>query len=354
MTFEPWTILIDGKRQSAMAALAGEQIWLASDSLPALLGWEVDDGKLCRQDRCIPPAPHPEVVRGTQVDLVALARLLNMPLALAAAHRVLSLAESPEQRSALLLGGDAPDFALQDIAGQTHRLSDYRGRKVLLVTWASWCGCREDLPEWQAQHAALSGHGLTVITVSQDAKAADAAPFIEAASPRHPALLDPDHIVSHLYGLINVPTVIWIDEAGRIARPPRVEHATNRFSFAHGLDCEPHLAALRRWAETGETDFAADQMRRSTMPASFAEQQARAHHALAWHLYQVGAAEDASAHWREAIQLSPFDWTIRRGSMWLRGENPFGTEFAEAWMEWESAGRPDYATLAAARAEPVA
>ena len=349
-----WTILIDGKRHDVEATLSGEQLWLDSDSVASLVGWDVKDGTLCRRDQCISLAAHPGVANGAQVDLVALAGLLNMPHAVALAHRVLSLTESPEQKSALLTGDVAPDFALPDLAGREHLLSDYRGRKVLLVTWASWCGCREDLPEWQAQYEALTKNGLTVITISQDAKIEDAAPYIEAASPRHPALLDPDHIVSHLYGLINVPTAIWIDAAGRIARPPRVEHASNRFSFAHGLDCEPHLAALRRWAETGETDFSAEEARRATMKPSLAEQQARAHHALAWHLYQAGATEEANAHWQEAIKLSPHDWTIRRGSMWLRGENPFGAEFAEAWMEWENAGRPDYAKLAASRAEQMA
>jgi peroxiredoxin len=349
-----WTILIDGKRHSVAATLSGEQIWVAAESLRLLLGWEVKGETLCRQDQCISLAAHPGLVSGARIDLVALARLLNMPLAVAPAHQVLSLAESPEQKSALLTGGMAPDFALPDLSGRTHQLSDYRGRKVLLVTWASWCGCREDLPEWQAQHQALAENGLTVITISQDAMVEDAAPYIEAASPDHPALLDSDHIVSHLYGLINVPTVVWVDETGRIARPPRVEHATNRFSFAHGLDCEPHLAALRRWAETGETDFSPDETRRATMKPSLAEQQARAHHALAWHLYQAGATEEANAHWQAAIKLSPHDWTIRRGSMWLRGENPFGAEFAEAWMEWENAGRPDYAKLAASRMERAA
>jgi hypothetical protein len=139
-----------------------------------------------------------------------------------------------------------------------------------------------------------------------------------------------------------------------IARPPRVEHGSNLFQFAHGLDCEPHLAALRRWAETGETDFSAGEIGTTTMLPTFDEQQARAHHALAWHLHQHGAPEEAAAHWQKAIALSPYDWTIRRGSMWLRGENPFGTEFAEAWMEWENAGRPDYASLAAARTKSPA
>ena len=354
MPDQDWTILYDGRAYTAHMQAANGDMLIGADALRAALGWEVKDASLCRADRCVPLPPNCAVLRDGAVELAAFARLLGMPLAVSAAHNVVSLSESPEDQGALLRGGIAPGFALSDLAGRTHRLSDYRGGKVLLVTWASWCGCREDLPAWQAQYAALRGHGLTIMTISQDARREDAASFIEAAQPEHPALLDPDHIVSHRYGFINVPTAVWIDEAGLIARPPRVEHATNTFQFAHGLDCEPHLAALRRWAETGEGDFSAAERRSTTLPPTFDEQQARAHHALAWHLYQQGETAEAGEHWQAAIKLSPYDWTIRRGSMWLRGENPFGTEFAEAWMEWESAGRPDYASLAAARAESAA
>jgi peroxiredoxin len=348
MTDQAWTILYDGSAHHVVVGEGGP-VAIPADQLPAILGWEVHDRTLCRADRCLPLEPHAGLLRDGAINLTELATLLRMPLAVAPEQRVLSLSDSPEDQGALLRGGVAPDFALRDLAGNSHALSDYRGHKVLLVTWASWCGCREDQSAWQSIYDELRDTGLVVITVSQDARVEDARPYIEAAAPQHPALLDPDHIVSHRYGFINVPTAIWIDEHGHVARPPRVEHATNTFSFAHGLDCEPHLAALRRWAATGETDFTPDETRRTTLPPTADEQRARAHHALAWHLHQTGAQAEAEAHWAEAIKLAPYDWTIRRGSMWLRGANPFGTEFAEAWMEWENAGRPDYVSLAAAR-----
>jgi len=340
-----WVLLADGIGHAV--TIDGAGLFLGLADLHAALGWAAKDNTLCRGDRCVPLAPYPDLVRDGAIDLARFAALQGMALAVAPEARAAAVAAAPEDQLDALLGGAAPDFTLPDLAGMPHRLSDYRGRKVLLVTWASWCGCREDLPAWQALHAELADQGLTVITVSQDAKAEDARPFIENAAPAHPSLIDVDHVVSHRYGLINVPTAIWIDEAGRVARPPRVEHATNVFSFAHGLDCEPHLAALRAWVGGAPPDITP--RAGAVMPPTAAEQLARAHHALAWHLYQRGDTAAAAAQWDAAIKLSPFDWTIRRGSMWLRGENPFGTEFANAWMEWEAAGRPDYTSLAAAR-----
>jgi peroxiredoxin len=347
MANESWTLITHEGATTTLLNEENDALWLSANRLRDVLGWEVKDGALCREDRCVGVGA--EMVRPDSVELNAVARLLHMPLVAAAAHRMAALADAPEDRAAVLLDGAAPDFELPDMSGQTHRLSDYRGRKVLLVTWASWCGCREDLGGWRALHDELQGAGLTVMTVSQDIRAADAEPYITRAEPSHPALLDEDHVVSHRYGLINVPTAVWIDEDGRIARPPRVEHASNVFSFAHGLDCEPHQAALRRWVATGERDIAGEQARRSTLQPTFDEQLARAHHMLAWRLYKAGAEEDAAAHWQLAVELSPYDWTIRRGIMPLRGQDPFGAEFVEYWMEWEKAGRPDYQRLAAAR-----
>ena len=79
------------------------------------------------------------------------------------------------------------------------------------------------------------------------------------------------------------------------------------------------------------------------------DQLARAEFALGWHLHQIGRNADARTHFERAEQLAPLDWTIRRGTMRLRDQDPFGEAFARAWSEWEAMGRPDYAALAAAR-----
>lgn len=343
-----WTLLADGAVLQAELDAAGGALLLAPAALEALLGWHVDGATLCRGDRCLPFATNPGMVRDGLIDLARLAAVLEMPLAVEADARVLALGAAPEEVSRTLRSGEAPDFALPDLNGREHRLSEHRGRKVLLVTWASWCGCREDLAAWSALHDELAPQGLTVITIAQD-NAKDAAPFIERAQAAHPSLVDAQHIVSHRFGLINVPSAVWIDEQGHIARPPRVEHATNLFQFAHGLDCEPHLAALRRWAATGERDMPPDALAGKTLLPSADDQQARAEHVLASHLAEQGLAGAANRHWEQAVALAPYDWTIRRGSMTRRGQNPFGPDFAAVWEEWEKAGRPDYESLAADR-----
>ncbi|MEM9705577.1 MAG: redoxin domain-containing protein [Pseudomonadota bacterium] len=311
-------------------------------------GWAFKDVGLCRGEICIP-------MKGSNrfdapfIDLAAFADAIGAPLAVDESTGAAALGAPVDQRRDEQDSMRAPEFALPDLSGTIHRLSDHRGRKVLLVAWSSWCGCREDMPVWQSLYDELKDDGLTIITVAQDSHVEDAREFIERASPTHPSLIDTDHVISERYGLINVPSVVWIDEDGLIRRPPSVEHGSNVFTFAHGLDCEPHLAALRAWVKTGEADLSDAQARASQMPPTFDEQLARAEFALGNYLYKDGNADAARIHWEKAIALSPEDWTIRRGTMRLRGENPFGEEFGEIWREWEGKGRPDYQSLAKER-----
>jgi hypothetical protein len=185
--------------------------------------------------------------------------------------------------------------------------------------------------------------------VALDRNADDPRPFIERARPTHPSVVDTEHVVADLYGMINVPTVVWIDEAGRIVRPNATEFGTDVFKQFHGRESAPFLAAVRAWVREGRLPFDPGEARARVLLPTPAEQEARAEFALAWWLQQRGATEAAERHFRRAGELSPFDWTIRRGSLPIRGLNPMGEPFFELYREWEAAGKPGYESLAGRR-----
>ena len=72
---------------------------------------------------------------------------------------------------------------------------------------------------WQRLHAELEDRGLTVVTVALDINPDDARPFIDVAQPTHPSLIDTAHVTDDLFGFLNVPMAVWIDEDGVIVRP---------------------------------------------------------------------------------------------------------------------------------------
>jgi hypothetical protein len=185
---------------------------------------------------------------------------------------------------------------------------------------------------------------LVPITVALDRSADDARPYVERARPTHPSLVDTEHVVADLYGMINVPTVVWIDEGGRIVRPNDAQFGTDTFTAFHGKRSAPFLAAVRAWVREGRGALAGPDARAQQRLPSPEEQLARAHFTLAWHLHQRGRPEAAERHFLRAGELSPHDWTIRRGSMPIRGINPMGPQFFELYREWEAAGRPGYPT----------
>ena len=85
-----------------------------------------------------------------------------------------------------------------------------------------------------------------VLTVAVDRSAEAARPWIEAARPTHPALIDRRHLVADLYNMVNVPTVVWVDEVGRIVRPNDVAFGTDTFRHITGIQAARHLGASAR------------------------------------------------------------------------------------------------------------
>ena len=191
----------------------------------------------------------------------------------------------------------------------------------------------------------MKDFGFVVITVALDQCADDPRPFIDAAAPTHPSLIDSEHIVADLYDMVNVPTVVWIDEQGRMVRPNDVAFGSDQFKDLTGIDSAPHLAALRAWVKENAIPFTPEQARKRQMLPTPEVQLARAEFTLAWHLHQAGKAQAAERHFVRAGQLAPHDFTIRRGSMPIRGLDPMGAPFAELYSEWIQAGRPYYVPL---------
>ena len=135
---EPFLLLDDGRGAEVAAALAPDGVRLTPDAVRAALGWELKPQGLCRGDACLPVRPAHGLLRDDGIDLAALAALLDRPLALDAGERVAWLGASAVERGARLASLEAPDFTLPDLDGHPHALTDFRGRKVFLLAWASW------------------------------------------------------------------------------------------------------------------------------------------------------------------------------------------------------------------------
>jgi len=131
--------LIDEIRAHAVdATIRGDTVHVAPEGVARALGWELKPQGLCLDDTCIPVRERDALVDRDGIDLATLARLLDRPVALDAAERVAVLGASADTRAGRLASLEAPDFTLPDLDGRPHSLAGYRGRKVLLVAWASW------------------------------------------------------------------------------------------------------------------------------------------------------------------------------------------------------------------------
>ncbi len=131
--------LIDADRVVAVEArVAGGRVRLEPGSLKDALGWEYHDGQLCSDAMCIPIAEESALVHDGGIELEAFARALDRPLAVDVEERAACLGASARERAQALASQHAPDFTLPDLAGRSHSLSGHRGKKILLVAWASW------------------------------------------------------------------------------------------------------------------------------------------------------------------------------------------------------------------------
>jgi hypothetical protein len=210
---------------------------------------------------------------------------------------------------------------------------------------------------WQELRKELRPRGLEIVTVALDARGAETAgPWIERAAAEHPSLIDEGHVVDALFGVVNVPSGIWIDEEGMVVRPPEPAHPRRpeyldrvvppdaspaereRVLLVKALhvEAERYVGALREWASAprGASRYAlsADEVVRRSRPRPMAEATAAAHFALGQALYRRGAPAAAIPHFREAHRLHPTNWTYRRDAWSLAGSDR-DAAYGTSWID---------------------
>jgi hypothetical protein len=124
----------------AGARAAGDALWLSSADVTRATGWTLEPEGLCFQEMCVPAPRGREdtLIRGDAVDIAGFWRLAGHPVVRDGPGHTWVLGRGAFDRARALRSLEAPDFTLPDLEGRVHALSEQRGRKVLLVTWASW------------------------------------------------------------------------------------------------------------------------------------------------------------------------------------------------------------------------
>ena len=130
------TLLHDGRSDEITVADPARPA-IPADVLEETLGWDLQPEGLCRGVVCV-PVDQSALVREDGLDLAVLAGALQRPLVTDEKHAVASLGASHHDRGEALASLQAPDFTLPDLDGNQHSLSDQRGKKILLVAYASW------------------------------------------------------------------------------------------------------------------------------------------------------------------------------------------------------------------------
>ena len=117
-----------------------DELWLSNSDTAAITGWSMKPEGLCKDDVCVPtPLGRSEgFVRGDNINVSAFWDLMGKPAVRSANADVWLLGEGASTCNNALLSLEAPDFTLNDLDGNLHSLSDFRGKRVLLVTCASW------------------------------------------------------------------------------------------------------------------------------------------------------------------------------------------------------------------------
>jgi len=113
--------------------------------------------------------------------------------------------------------GNAPAFTLKDLDGNTVSLSDFRGKRVYVNFFATWCPpCRGEMPDIEKMFQKYKDRGLVVLAVDLGEDNATVKNYIQSSGYNFKVLLDPDKSVENNYNTQSIPVSVFIDKDGNI------------------------------------------------------------------------------------------------------------------------------------------
>ena len=113
------------------------------------------------------------------------------------------------------VGTQVEDFQLVDLEGKTQRLSQYRGKVVLVNFWATWCKpCTTEMPAMQTTYDRLRDKGFVVLAINELEDEAKVREHIKQYGHTFPVLMDRDNKIANQFGVFGLPVSVFIDEKG--------------------------------------------------------------------------------------------------------------------------------------------
>ena len=120
------------------AVADGDRLLIDPAALPAALGWEWKPEGLCRGTVCVPVRDRDRLLVGERLDIAAVADALGRPAVVDPGAGIAAIARPAEARQQALRNHRVPEFTLPDLDGAPHDLDEWRGKKKLLVAFATW------------------------------------------------------------------------------------------------------------------------------------------------------------------------------------------------------------------------